>query len=199
MTDKIKIKRALVSVYDKTGLLDFVKILVKNNVEILSTGGTARHLKENNIPVTPVSDVTNFPEILGGRVKTLHPNIHGGILAKRNDAGQMQELISHNITPIDMVVVNLYPFEATIAKPDVTLDDALENIDIGGPCMIRASAKNFPGVAVVTNPEQYAGIITELENDGTVSLETRKKLATAAFKRTSQYDSTITNYLAENN
>ena len=191
------IKRALISVYDKTDLLELSKYLVQNSVEIISTGGTAKHLQENGIAVTYVSDVTGFPEILGGRVKTLHPKIHGAILAKRNDSGQLKELENHQITPIDMVVANLYPFIETISKPDVTLEDALENIDIGGPCMIRAAAKNFPGVAVVTNPRHYSEILNELKTEnGALSLATRKKLAGEAFQKTQEYDLAITTYLS---
>ncbi|MBN2000863.1 IMP cyclohydrolase [candidate division KSB1 bacterium] len=194
----MKIKRALISVYDKTGLDRFAKELVKFGVEIISTGGTARFLKENGIPVISVSDVTHFPEILGGRVKTLHPNIHGALLAKRDDMEQMEEIKAHKITPIDLVVVNLYPFEATISKPDVSLATALENIDIGGPCMIRAAAKNFPAVAVVTDPMHYADILKELNgNQGTLSLATRAKCARQAFQRTSKYDAVIQKYLSE--
>ena len=195
---EIKIKRALISVFDKTGILDLAKTLTKYRVEILSTGGTAKLLIENNIPVTKVSDVTGFPEILGGRVKTLHPFIHGGILAKREKQEQMDELAGHKIAPIDMVVVNLYPFEKTVAKPDVTLSEAQENIDIGGPTMIRAAAKNFTGVAILTSADQYGTVIEEMEaNDGAISLETRQKFSLAAFKRTAQYDSEISKYLAD--
>jgi phosphoribosylaminoimidazolecarboxamide formyltransferase/IMP cyclohydrolase len=191
----IQIKRALVSVYDKTGLLEFARALTDGGVEILSTGGTARELQKNGIAVTPVSQVTGFPEILGGRVKTLHPNIHGAILA-RDDAEQMAELASHGIIPIDMVAVNLYPFEKTIAKPNVTLDEALENIDIGGPCMIRAAAKNHPRVTVITDPSQYQLVLTEMRTlAGCVSGKTRYQLAQQAFVRTSQYDNEIQAYL----
>lgn len=187
----------MVSVFDKTGVLELAKTLTKHGVEIISTGGTYKLLAENGVAVTKVSDVTGFPEILGGRVKTLHPFIHGGILAKRENQEQMDELAGHKITPIDMVVVNLYPFEKTVAKPDVTLADAQENIDIGGPTMIRASAKNFTGVAVLTSADQYSTVIKEMEtNDGAISFESRQKFALAAFKRTSQYDSEIVNYLA---
>ena len=197
MAHSIKVKRALISVFDKTGILAFAKVLVNNGVEILSTGGTAKLLAENNISVTKVSDVTGFPEILGGRVKTLHPFIHGGILAKRDKTEQMDELSEFNISAIDMVVVNLYPFEKTVAAPDVTLQTAVENIDIGGPTMIRAAAKNFTGVAVVTSPDQYEKVIKELEkNRGSVSLELRQQLSLAAFKRTGQYDAEIAKYLS---
>lgn len=197
LSESIQIKRALISVYDKSGVVELAQRLAELGAEILSTGGTARLLQEKGISVTKVSDATGFPEILGGRVKTLHPKIHGGILAKRTDAGQMAELESHGIGAIDMVVVNLYPFEKTVADPSVDLATALENIDIGGPCMIRAAAKNFPGVAVVTSPDQYPGIIDELqENDGALSAGKRQELALAAFKRTSQYDAEISKYLA---
>jgi len=197
VANNIKIKRVLISVFDKTDLVDFVKKLSVFNVEIISTGGTAKHLQEHGFKVTYVSDITGFPEILGGRVKTLHPKIHGGILAKRSKADQMNQLEEFNISPIDMVIVNLYPFEKTIIKPDVVIDEALENIDIGGPCMIRAAAKNFPGVAVLTDPVQYDKVINELQtNSGTLSLDIRKELSTAAFKRTAEYDRAITTYLS---
>jgi len=194
--NRINVKRALISVYEKNGLAEFAKILAGLNIEILSTGGTAAFLQEQGIKVTSVSDVTGFPEILGGRVKTLHPFIHGGILAKRYKSEQMEELQKHNISPIDMVVVNLYPFEKTVAKPDVTLDVALENIDIGGPCMIRAAAKNFKGVAVLTDPAQYVQVGAELAaHNGSISQELSQSLAAAAFTRTMQYDSAISAYM----
>ncbi|MBD3387009.1 bifunctional phosphoribosylaminoimidazolecarboxamide formyltransferase/IMP cyclohydrolase [candidate division KSB1 bacterium] len=196
MTKQSSIKRALISVYDKSDILDLARLLAANNVEILSTGGTAKFLMDNGVSVQPVSDITGFPEILGGRVKTLHPRIHGGILAKRDKPEQMQELDSHQITPIDLVVINLYPFEKTIANPDCNLDTALENIDIGGPCMIRAAAKNFPAVVVLTDPKQYPEFIGEFkQNKGEISAETRKKFARSAFLRTSRYDHTIQSYL----
>jgi phosphoribosylaminoimidazolecarboxamide formyltransferase/IMP cyclohydrolase len=191
------IKRALVSVYDKTGLLELAKTLQEMHVEIVSTGGTAKFLVGKGISVTGISDITHFPEILGGRVKTLHPFIHGGLLAKRDDEAQMRELKEYQIDPIDMVVVNLYPFEKTIEKPDVILATALENIDIGGPCMIRASAKNFKSVVVVTDPSQYELIIEELKKEsGSFSMTIREKLAVEAFRLTSYYDSKISAYLA---
>ena len=192
----IKIKRALVSVFDKTGVVEFAEQLIKHGVEIYSTGGTYKLLKDNGIHVIKVSEITKFPEILGGRVKTLHPYIHGGILAKRTDE-HLAELVEHGIGAIDMVVVNLYPFEQTIAKPDVTLDVALENIDIGGPTMIRAAAKNHPSVAVVVDPKFYDQILAEMDaNDGAVSGPLRQTMALAAFQRTSQYDAAISSYLA---
>ena len=192
-----KIKRALVSVYDKTGVVELAKSLGQLSVEIISTGGTASLLEENDIPVVRVSEITEFPEILGGRVKTLHPRVFGGILAKRNEAEQMHQLEEMDIAAIDLVVVNLYPFEATIQKEGVSLAEALENIDIGGPSMIRAAAKNFPSVAVVTDPKQYDGIVAELkECEGSLCEETRQRLARQAFRRTWQYDAAIANYLA---
>jgi phosphoribosylaminoimidazolecarboxamide formyltransferase/IMP cyclohydrolase len=195
--NNIKIKRALISVYDKAQLKELAAVLQNMDVEILSTGGTAKYLSDSGFQVTGVSDVTGFPEILGGRVKTLHPAIHGAILAKRQQESQMHELQSHGIELIDLVVVNLYPFEKTVADPKVILDDALENIDIGGPCMIRAAAKNFPAVAVITAPEQYKAIIEELEENGGLSLSTRRRLAVEAFRRTSAYDQAIDAYLSE--
>jgi len=198
MQDKVKIRRALVSVHDKRDLLTLVAMLKEWGVEILSTGGTAAFLKESGVPVTPVSDVTRFPEILGGRVKTLHPHIHGAILAKREDPDQIRQLQELGMTPIDLVVVNLYPFEKTVAREGATMAEALENIDIGGPCMIRAAAKNYPGVAVLTDSSQYQELIAELrQNGGATTLALREKLALAAFRRTSQYDHAIQSYLGK--
>ncbi len=196
MIDQVKIKRALISVYDKEDLLPLAQKLISLGVEILSTGGTAKFLQENKIPVTSVADITGFPEILGGRVKTLHPHIHAGILAKREDAQQMAEIAAKKISPIDLVVVNLYPFEKTVANPDVALKDAIENIDIGGPCMIRASAKNYFGVTIATSPEQYPLIMAELERyDGATTLATRQQLSRQAFSRTCEYDAAISRWL----
>jgi phosphoribosylaminoimidazolecarboxamide formyltransferase / IMP cyclohydrolase len=195
----IKIKRALVSVSDKTGIVEFCAVLKKFGVEILSTGGTARVLSENNIPVIEVSDYTGFPEMLDGRVKTLHPKIHGGLLALRDNNAHMKTLKEHNIGLIDMVVVNLYPFEKTVAKPDVTREQAIENIDIGGPSMLRSAAKNHQSVAVVSSAGQYQSIIKELEsNKGSISEETCRELASAVFRTTSAYDGAIFNYLSKN-
>jgi len=195
MKDFVPIKRALVSVYDKTGVLELCQTLQDSGVEILPTGGTYKLLTENGVAVTKVSDVTKFPEILGGRVKTLHPFIHGGILAKRTPE-HLAELDEHQIGAIDMVVVNLYPFEKTVADPNVDMATALENIDIGGPCMIRAAAKNHPSVAIVPDPEFYTEIIQQLKgNDGALSLALRQKMALAAFQRTAQYDSAISAFL----
>ncbi|MDZ7346215.1 MAG: bifunctional phosphoribosylaminoimidazolecarboxamide formyltransferase/IMP cyclohydrolase, partial [candidate division KSB1 bacterium] len=196
MDTTIPIKRALLSVHDKTGLLELAQLLRQFNVEIISTGGTFKTLHEAGISVVPVSEITRFPEILGGRVKTLHPAIHGGILAKRT-AEQLAELAEYHIGLIDLVVVNLYPFEKTTAQPDVTLETALENIDIGGPCMIRAAAKNFTAVTVVVDPSQYSELSQDLiSNNGGVSLGLRQKFALEAFRRTAAYDQAIGSYLA---
>ena len=197
MNDFKKVKRVLISVYDKTDLSSIARALHSIGAEILSTGGTARHLKDEGIPVISVSDVTGFPEILGGRVKTLHPLIHGGILAKRSESQQMQELQSHDIVPIDMVIVNLYPFEKVVSDPDVNMEKALENIDIGGPTMVRAAAKNHPDVAIVTDASQYPEIINEIETHAGTSLRLRRKLALAAFQNTLRYDQAISVFLSK--
>ncbi|MCY4566664.1 MAG: bifunctional phosphoribosylaminoimidazolecarboxamide formyltransferase/IMP cyclohydrolase, partial [Candidatus Poribacteria bacterium] len=192
-----KIQRALISVYDKTNLLEIANALAQHGVEILSTGGTAGHLRDAGIDILDVSDYTGFPEMLEGRVKTLHPKIHGGLLANRDNAEHNAQAEAHGITPIDMVVCNLYPFEATVAKPDVTLPEAIENIDIGGPTMIRAAAKNYKHVAVLTEASQYPQIIADLDaNDGCLSEENRFELAKKAFTHTAQYDTAIAAYLA---
>ncbi len=185
------VERALVSVYDKSGLADFARQLASLGVEIVSTGGTARFLREDGITVRDVSDLTGWPEMLGGRVKTLHPKVHGGILFRRADAGDRRQTAEHNIAPIDLVVVNLYPFEATAAKPDLTPEDLIENIDIGGPAMVRSAAKNFESVAVVTDPADYAAVASEIEAQGEVSLATRLELARKAFALTARYDGNI--------
>ncbi len=191
-----RIKRVLISVYDKQGIVKFAKSLLKFNVEIISTGGTAKLFAENGIQCTLVSKITGEPEMLDGRVKTMHPKIHGAILAKRDNPDHIAQLEQHGIAPIDMVVINLYPFADVIRNPDTTLDVALENIDIGGPTMMRAAAKNFPDVAVVTSLKRYDFIIKEIvENEGKLSLETRKNLAIEAFQKTQQYDGIIFNYL----
>ena len=191
-------KRALLSVFDKTGIVEFGGGLRDLGYELVSTGGTLSALQGAGLPVTAVSDVTGFPEILEGRVKTLHPRIHGGLLARRDDANHMATLTYHGISPIDVVAVNLYPFGATVAKPDVSLADALENIDIGGPAMIRASAKNFPGVLVVTDPADYPAILVDLAA-GDVRLERRQQLAAKAFAHTAAYDAVVSEYLREPN
>jgi len=191
-----KINRVLISVFNKTGIVAFAKTLKQLDVEIISTGGTAELLVENGISCLKVSDITGAAEMLDGRVKTLHPAIHGAILAKRDEPEHIQQLEKKGLKPIDMVVINLYPFEEVSSKPDVSLDEALENIDIGGPTMIRAAAKNYPFVAVVTSPDQYSFIIEELtQTGGKLNLETRKKLATEAFRCTHRYDGLITEYL----
>ena len=193
----MKIKRALVSVSDKTGVVEFAKKLHEAGVEIVSTGGTMKAIKEAGIPVMYVSDVTGFPEIMDGRVKTLNPYIHGGILDVRDNPSHVQAMKEHKITPIDMVVVNLYPFRQTIEKPDVKLAEAIENIDIGGPAMIRAAAKNFKFVTVVTNPGRYDQIAEAIAKDGCVSGMLRMQLAQEAFQHTAAYDDCIQNYLKE--
>ena len=187
------IRRALISVSDKTGVVDFAKALSQRNVEILSTGGTAKMLSEAGVSVIEVGDYTGFPEMMGGRVKTLHPMIHGGILGRRGtDDEVMQE---HNIKPIDLVVVNLYPFAATVAKPDCTLENAIENIDIGGPTMVRSAAKNFKDVAIVVNTKDYNRVIAEMDaNNNSLKYETRFDLSIAAFEHTAAYDGMIANY-----
>ena len=189
------IQRALISVSDKTGVLEFAQALATKNIEILSTGGTAKLLADNNIPVIEVSDYTGFPEMMAGRVKTLNPKIHGGILARRGiDEGVMTE---NDINPIDLVVVNLYPFQATIANPDCTLEDAIENIDIGGPAMLRSSAKNHASVTVVVDASDYQRVIDEINANGDTTIETRTKLALKTFEHTAQYDGAIANYLGK--
>lgn len=191
----MKIKRALLSVSDKTGIVELGKFLSENGVEIISTGGTMKALRDAGVPVTYVSDVTGFPEIMDGRVKTLNPKIHGAILAVRSNPEHMQALAEHNISPIDLVVVNLYPFRETISKPGVTEAEAIENIDIGGPAMVRASAKNFKDVVIVTYPRRYTQLMEMLEKDGDIDARTRKELAFEAFSHTAEYDTMISEYL----
>lgn len=191
------IKRALISVSDKTGIIELATALHQQGVELLSTGGTAKLFRDNNIPVKEVSDFTGFPEMLDGRVKTLHPKVHGGLLGRRDFPEHVAAMQSHGIENIDLLVVNLYPFEATVAKPHCTLEDAIENIDIGGPAMVRSAAKNWNDVAVLTDASQYADVIAELKtNQGEVSKATRFKLSVAAFNRIAQYDGAISNYLS---
>jgi phosphoribosylaminoimidazolecarboxamide formyltransferase / IMP cyclohydrolase len=189
-------RRALVSVSDKKGIAAFARRLHKMGFEILSTGGTARALEEARVPVVPVSEVTGEPEILGGRVKTLHPKVHGGILANLEDPGHVTELVEHDIGPIDLVCINLYPFEETVAG-GAQEKDAIEQIDIGGPAMLRAAAKNFRSVTVVPSPEFYKEVLSELETAGQVSIESRRRLALAAFRRTALYDAAIVEWLEE--
>ena len=193
----MKIKRALISVSDKTGVVDFARALHEAGVEIVSTGGTMKAIKGAGIPVTYVSDVTGFPEIMDGRVKTLNPYIHGGILAVRDNPEHVREMNEHKITGIDLVAVNLYPFKATIEKPGVTLAEAIENIDIGGPAMVRAAAKNFKFVTIVTNPGRYDAIAKQVQENGEVDDHTRMVLAQEAFAQTAAYDDMIQNYLKE--
>ena len=191
----MKVKRALLSVSDKTGIVELGKALADLGIEIISTGGTMRTLKEAGVPVMAVQDVTGFPEMMDGRVKTLHPKIHGAILAVRDNPSHVQDMKDHGITPIDLVVVNLYPFQQTIAKPGVTLAEAIENIDIGGPTILRAAAKNYQDVAVVTDPSDYEKILAELKADGQVSLDTKFYLMQKVFMHTSSYDTMIADYL----
>ncbi len=190
------IRRALISVTDKTGVASFAKALHEMGVEIISTGGTARVIREAGVPVTDVSQVTKFPEMLDGRVKTLHPAIHGGILAIREKSDHMEALREHGIEPIDLVAVNLYAFEKTVAS-GADLDTAIENIDIGGPTLLRASAKNFRYVTVVVDPADYEMVLKEMrENDGQTTLKTRFLLARKVFETTAAYDRAIVQYLA---
>jgi phosphoribosylaminoimidazolecarboxamide formyltransferase/IMP cyclohydrolase len=191
-----RIRTALLSAFDKAGLREFASGLVELGVTILSSGGTAAHLREAGIPVTDVSEYTGFPEMMDGRVKTLHPKIHGGLLALRDNAEHMAAAKEHGITPIDLVAVNLYPFEATVARPGVTMAEAVENIDIGGPSMLRSAAKNFRFVTVVSNPARYPAVLEEMRTSGgEVSEGTRLSLARETFAQTARYDSAIYNYL----
>lgn len=187
--------KAIISVSNKARVVEFARGLSALDVEIYSTGGTKQKLSEAGVPVNSVSKLTGFPEILDGRVKTLHPAIHGGILARRDIPDHLTQLAEHHIGLIDLVVVNLYPFAQTVARPDATLDDALENIDIGGPTMIRAAAKNFKGVVVVVDPDDYDLVLDELRTSGEVKEDTRRKLAAKAFQHTASYDTNIATYL----
>jgi len=198
MTEHRKIRRALISVSDKAGLEPLVRELASRGIEIISTGGTAKYIRTLGIEVTDVADVTGFPEMMDGRVKTLHPKIHGAFLALRDNDEHVGSMKEHAIEPIDLVVVNLYPFEATVEKPDVTFAEAIENIDIGGPAMIRSASKNFRDVAVVTDTRLYDDIIAEMNDlQGAISFETRQRLATLAYTRTASYDLAISSYLAK--
>ncbi len=186
------IRRALISVSDKTGIVELARKLHDQGVELLSTGGTAKLIAEQGITVTEISDYTGFPEMMSGRVKTLHPKVHGGILGRRGiDDAVMQE---HDIEPIDLVVINLYPFQQTVANPDCSLEDAIENIDIGGPAMVRAAAKNHASVTVVVDPADYEQLLQEIVDSGGVSDKTRFSLAIKAYEHTAQYDGAIANY-----
>lgn len=190
-------RRAIISVSDKTGIVELAKKLVSLGIEILSTGGTAKALRDADVPVTSIDNVTGFPECLDGRVKTLHPNVHAGILAMRDNEEHMNQLRDLDIKPIDIVIINLYPFKETILKEDATLEDAIENIDIGGPTMLRAAAKNYRDVTVVVDPADYDKITQELEESGDISLDTKFELATKVFEHTAHYDGLIFKYLRE--
>ena len=189
------IQRALISVSDKTGILEFAKELHNSGIEILSTGGTAELLRKDGVPVIQVSDYTGFPEMMDGRIKTLHPRVHGGILARRDVPEHLQAMEEHGIRPIDLVVINLYPFEQTVAKKGSTLEEAIENIDIGGPAMVRSSAKNYKDVTIIVDPDNYGKVLEEIKK-GSVSLETRKRLSRDAFAHTARYDSLIADFLS---
>ena len=192
----MKVTRALISVSDKTGVVEFAKALLTQGVEILSTGGTAQLLKLNGVGVKEVADFTGFPEMMEGRVKTLHPKVHGGILARRDKPDHVASMKEHGIVPIDMVVVNLYPFEQTVAKPGCTMDDAIENIDIGGPAMVRAAAKNHAFVVVITDPADYAPLAEQMrKSKGQVGEDERYRLAAKAFSHTAEYDGMISNWI----
>ncbi|MDP9068608.1 MAG: bifunctional phosphoribosylaminoimidazolecarboxamide formyltransferase/IMP cyclohydrolase [Actinomycetota bacterium] len=192
----MRVNRALLSVSDKTGIVELARGLIESGIEIVSSGGTATALAEAGVPVAKVSDVTGAPEILGGRVKTLHPKIHGGILADRRKPEHLEELEREGIAPIDLVVCNLYPFERTVGHPSVSEDEAVEQIDIGGPAMVRAAAKNFHSVAVVVDPARYDQVLKELQANGGISEETRRSLAGEAFAHTAGYDAAIASYFA---
>ena len=192
-----KIRRAIVSVSDKSGIISFTKGLAQMGVEILSTGGTAKTLREQGISVTDISDYTGFPEMLDGRVKTLHPKVHGGLLGQRSKPEHVQKMKEHGILPIDLVAVNLYPFEATVAKEGCSLEEAIENIDIGGPTMLRSAAKNYPDVTVLVDPKDYDPILSELKERGEISIETNFRLAKKVFQHTARYDGAISNYLGQ--
>ncbi len=198
MKNLIPIRRALVSVSDKTGLVDFSKVLASFKTQIISTGGTLKALKEAGLPAISITDVTGFPEILDGRVKTLHPKIHGGLLYLRENEKHSDTVKKEGIEPIDLVCVNLYPFEKTVEKVGVTLEEAIENIDIGGPSMLRSGAKNYQSVVVISDPSDYAELIEELNrNEGKISVETSKKLAVKVFAKTHQYDGAIARFLKD--
>jgi phosphoribosylaminoimidazolecarboxamide formyltransferase/IMP cyclohydrolase len=192
-----KIKRAIISVSDKSGVVLFAKELAQLEVEILSTGGTAKTLRESGISVKDISEYTGFPEMLDGRVKTLHPKVHGGLLGQRSKKEHVNKMKEHGILPIDLVAVNLYPFEATIAKEGCSLEEAIENIDIGGPTMIRSAAKNYPDVTVVVDPMDYEAVLSELKGNGEISIETNFRLAKKVFQHTARYDGAISNYLGQ--
>lgn len=189
-------RRALLSLSDKTGLVPFATRLTQLGFDLLSTGGTAKALRDAGLPVTDISDYTGFPELFDGRVKTLHPKVHGGLLFRRDEPEHVADAAKHDIPPIDLLVVNLYPFEATVAKEGVTLEEAIENIDIGGPALLRGACKNYSSVTVITDPADYAPVLAELENQGQTSLATRERLAIKVYQRTAAYDRAISSWLA---
>lgn len=190
-----KIERALISLTDKSGIEGFAKELQGLGIEILSTGGTAKKLRENGVDVVDVSEFTGFPEMLDGRVKTLHPKVHGGILAQRDNSDHQEQMAKHGLKPIDLVAVNLYAFEKATQDPSCSLADAIENIDIGGPTLLRASAKNFNDVTVLVDPADYPAVLQEIQEQGNTSLKTRFRLAAKVFALTSQYDTAISKWL----
>lgn len=192
-----KIERALISLTDKSGIEDFAKELESLGIEILSTGGTAKKMRDHGIAVKDVSEFTGFPEMLDGRVKTLHPKIHGGILAQKGNPDHIEQMNRHGLKPIDLIAVNLYAFEKTVADPNCTLADAIENIDIGGPTMLRAAAKNFQDVTVIVDPADYAQVLAEIKATGNTTLKTRFRLAAKVFALTSRYDTAIADWLAK--
>ena len=190
-----KISTALISVTDKSGIVEFAQSLEKLGVEILSTGGTARALRDGGVTVLDVSDYTGFPEMMDGRVKTLHPKVHGGLLGRRDNQQDLQMMERHGIKSIDLVIVNLYQFELTVAKQGCTLEEAVENIDIGGPSMIRSAAKNFKDVTVITDPSDYSRVLAEISEYGETTLQTRFELARKVYNLTAHYDRAISEYL----
>ena len=198
MGSDVKIARALISVTDKTGVVDFARTLVDDfGVEIISTGGTARAIEDAGVPVTPIEEFTGYPEMMDGRVKTLHPKVHGALLARRDSEQHMQEAAQHGIKLIDLVVVNLYEFEKTVANPEVTFADAIEHIDIGGPSMLRSAAKNAASVTVISDPADYDAVLAEMhETGGCTTLATRRRLQVKVYQTTAAYDTAISRWLA---
>jgi phosphoribosylaminoimidazolecarboxamide formyltransferase / IMP cyclohydrolase len=192
--EHIPVRRALLSVSDKSGLVELARALSQRGVTLVSTGGTAKAIADAGIDVVPIDSVTSFPEMLEGRVKTLHPFVHGGILADRDKPEHLETIAAHGIEPIDLIVVNLYPFKQTVSRPDVTLEDAIENIDIGGPAMVRSAAKNHQGVAIVVDPADYSVILDELTRTDGISLSTRRRLMAKAYAHTASYDAAIASY-----
>jgi len=192
-----KVSTALISVTDKSGIVEFARSLEKLGVEILSTGGTARTLRDGGIKVLDISEYTGFPEMMDGRVKTLHPKVHGGLLGRRDNQEDIQMMEKHGIRSIDLVVVNLYQFELTVAKEGCTLEEAVQNIDIGGPSMIRSAAKNFKDVTIITDPSDYSKVLQEISESGRTTLETRFELAKKVFNLTWHYDRAISDYLGK--